>query len=102
MPKSRIQVSNISLVNPIVNSIKRLLVYKIHLSKQVKNLIQLLLGTTLLMANFSFAALMFPLFPAGGGVVPGSLVVGGGVDPELIISNARKSSSLLFPPVLVR
>ena len=60
MPESRIQVSNISLVNPIVNSIKRLPVYKSHLSKQMKSLIQLLLGTTLLMANFSFAGLMFP------------------------------------------
>ena len=60
MPESRIQVSNISLVNPIVYSIKRLPVYKIHLFKQMKSLIQLLLGTTLLMANFSFAGLMFP------------------------------------------
>ena len=60
MPESRVQVSNISLANPMVNSIKRLPVYKSYLSKQMKSLIQLLIGTTLLMANFSFAGLMFP------------------------------------------
>ena len=60
MPESRIQVSNISRVNPIVNSIKRLSVYKMPSLQTDKSLIQLLLGMTLLMANASFAGLMFP------------------------------------------
>ncbi|SEK42537.1 endo alpha-1,4 polygalactosaminidase [Nitrosovibrio tenuis] len=74
MQESRtIKVSNISLtktsktsftqpifIKPIINSIKKLLVYKMHRSKQIKKLIQLLAGTALLTANISFAEFIFP------------------------------------------
>ena len=55
-----IKVSNISLTNPIINSIKKLSAYKTQLFKKVKSLIQILLGIILLMANVSFAEFIFP------------------------------------------
>jgi hypothetical protein len=56
----RIEISNTSLTSPIINSIKRLLARKASSAKQPKRLIQLFAGMALLMANVSFAELMFP------------------------------------------
>jgi hypothetical protein len=64
MPEFRkMVISNKSLIHPATDSINRLPVYRMCLSHQVmrvKNFIQLFAGITLLMANVSFAELLFP------------------------------------------
>lgn len=61
MSESRsIIVSDISVSNFIAHSVKELFTCNMCLFKKVKNLVQMLLGITLLMANVSFAEFIFP------------------------------------------
>ncbi len=54
------QVINICFTHSIINSMKKLSVYKMHLSRKVKSLIQLFLVMMPLLANVSFAEFIFP------------------------------------------
>ena len=72
MPETRtITISNIFLIMPFINSIKRLP------ARQVKNLIKLLVGITLLTANVSFAEFIYPsnLLSRSGSSTPQPLEV---------------------------